>query len=63
MKNRIKEIRESKHMTKRDLAEKCGVCLDTINRLESRNVPKNVYISTLQKLAKGLDVPVGALLA
>lgn len=61
MKNHIKEIRESKNMSKKDLISSSGISRHTIDRLESGDF-KNIYISTLRKLAKGLGVPVSTLI-
>jgi transcriptional regulator with XRE-family HTH domain len=51
---RLKEIRESKFVTQRELAAKSGVGLSTIVRLEqSKQIPR---FSTVRKLAAALEV-------
>ena len=58
---RLKEIRERKFITQRELAAKAGVGLSTIVRLElSRQKPR---ISTARKLAVALGVKPGELVA
>ncbi|WP_082038843.1 helix-turn-helix domain-containing protein [Vibrio rotiferianus] len=53
---KIKEIRKKKSLTIEDLSEKSGVSVGHISRLE--NGKKSPTISTLEKLATALDVPV-----
>jgi len=58
---RLKEIRQRKFVTQRELAAKSGVGLTTIVRLElSRQKPR---ISTARKLAAALGVEPGELVA
>ena len=58
---RLKEIREKKFITQRELAAKSGVGLTTIARLElSRQRPR---ISTARKLAVALGIEPGELVA
>ena len=55
----LKEIRKSKGLTIKELADKSGVKLETIRALELEiNDPNNAKISTLIKLAKGLKCRV-----
>jgi putative transcriptional regulator len=49
-----KELREKKFMTQRELAEKAGVTVETISRLE--NGKYKPRFSTIKKLAKALGV-------
>ena len=52
--NRLKEIRESKHLTQEELAEKAGLNYRTIGRLE---VGKHqAHRSVIRVLAMALDV-------
>jgi transcriptional regulator with XRE-family HTH domain len=53
---KIKEIRKKKSLTIQDLAEKAGVSVGHISRLE--NGLKSPTISTLERLSKALDVPI-----
>ena len=55
MKTRLRELREERHLTQEALAARCGLHVDTITSIEC-GIRKNVYISTLSKLAKGLGV-------
>ncbi|EGR0791318.1 TPA: helix-turn-helix transcriptional regulator [Vibrio vulnificus] len=53
---KIKEIRKKKALTIQELAEISGVSEGHISRLE--NGLKSPTISTLEKLANALDVPI-----
>ena len=57
MGNRLKEIREEKHMTQEELSSKSGVSRQTIISLET-NQNYNVTIGTLTKLADALEITV-----
>jgi transcriptional regulator with XRE-family HTH domain len=57
MKTRLRELREERHLTQEALAARCGLNHHTISEIECE-IRKNVYISTLSKLAKGLGVDV-----
>lgn len=55
----LKEIRESKGMTRKELADKSGVHEKTIVALESGlNNPLNAKLSTLLALCKALNTKV-----
>jgi len=54
---RIKEGRINKGLTQKSLASKSGVSLSRLLNVESGNI-KNIQISTLYKIANGLDVKV-----
>jgi DNA-binding XRE family transcriptional regulator len=58
---RLRQIRESKGMTQRSLAEKAKMSYVYISNLE--NGKANVSLFTLQKLARVLKVRVGDLVA
>lgn len=58
MKNKIKELRLSQHLSQEQLAEKAGISVRTLQRLEAG---EDVSISTLNAVANALDVPVGDL--
>ncbi|MFM2625783.1 transcriptional regulator [Vibrio parahaemolyticus] len=53
---KIKEIRKKKSLTIQELSEKSGMSVGHISRLE--NGLKSPTISTLERLAKALDVPI-----
>ncbi|MCR9501918.1 helix-turn-helix domain-containing protein [Vibrio vulnificus] len=53
---KIKEIRKKKALTIQELAEISGVSEGHVSRLE--NGLKSPTISTLEKLANALDVPI-----
>lgn len=52
MKNKVKLLREEKNMTQNELAEKCGLSLRTIQRIEAGNILKG---HTLKTIAKTLE--------
>jgi transcriptional regulator with XRE-family HTH domain len=52
--SRLKEVRERKALSQRDLAQLAGVSPDTIRRLESRGDTANHV--TVRKLAAALNV-------
>ncbi|MGF1894055.1 helix-turn-helix domain-containing protein [Vibrio campbellii] len=53
---KIKEIRKKKSLTIQELSEKSGMSVGHISRLE--NGLKSPTISTLERLANALDVPI-----
>jgi len=50
----LKKIRETKNLTQEELAEKSGISVRTIQRIEAGTIPKGY---TLKTLAKSLEVP------
>lgn len=52
MSNQVKTFREQQHMTQAELAEKSGLSLRTIQRIEAGNIPKGF---TLKAIAKALQ--------
>lgn len=52
MKNRVQMLREEKKLTQAELAEKSGLSLRTIQRIEAGNIPKGF---TLKSLAQALE--------
>ncbi len=54
---KIKEIRESKHMTQDELAQKSGISRVTISAMEN-GVERNTTSRTLVKLAEALGVTI-----
>ena len=55
----LKDIRKSKHLSRRELAEKSGVHEQTIRFLEEQiNDPQDAKLSTLVKLARALHCKV-----
>lgn len=53
MKNKVQILREEKNITQNQLAERSGLSLRTIQRIEAGRVPKGF---TLKSLAKALEV-------
>lgn len=53
MRNKIKLLREQKNMTQNELAEKSGLSLRTIQRIEAGNIPKGF---TLKAIAQSLNI-------
>lgn len=54
MKNRLKEVRESKGMTQEELSRKSGVARTVISYLETEK-DMDVKLSTLTSIAKSVD--------
>ena len=56
---RIKYLRERAHLTQEKLAEKCGISLDYLGKIEvCINKPG---LKTLIKISDALDIPIKAL--
>ncbi len=53
MQSKVKTLREAKNLTQTELAEKSGLSLRTIQRIESGNIPKGF---TLKAIAKALEI-------
>lgn len=49
MKNKVKILREEKNMTQNELAEKSGLSLRTIQRIEAGNILKGFTLKTIAK--------------
>lgn len=60
MKNKIQILREAKNLTQTELAEKSGLSLRTIQRMEAGNIPKGF---TLKAIAQSLDTEPRYLIA
>ena len=56
----LRSIRHEKGLSQRELAESIDVDEKFISQLE--NKPRHVSTKTLERLASGLDIPVGELL-
>lgn len=57
MKLKLKQIREQKGISKRQLAIKSGVAISYISELENeKNLKKNPTINVICRLAKALEV-------
>ena len=50
------ETRNKKHMTQKELADKSGVSLRTINYIEDLDYGYNASLDVIQKMAKALGV-------
>lgn len=53
MQSKVKTFREAKNLTQTELAEKSGLSLRTIQRIESGNIPKGF---TLRAIAETLEI-------
>jgi len=53
MQSKVKLLREAKNLTQTELAEKSGLSLRTIQRIESGNIPKGF---TLRAIAETLEI-------
>lgn len=59
---RVRQLRRGKNMTKTFLAQKAGVSVDTISRIENAvETGYNTHLSTLASVAGALDVKTGEL--
>ena len=58
---RIKELREKRGMSQEDLAKKTALSQSTVSQVEREE--KDPSLSTLQKIAEGLDVHIAMLFA
>ena len=56
---RIKMLRENAHLTQEKLAEKCGISLDYLGKIEV-NINKP-GLKTLLKVSDALDIPIKTL--
>ncbi len=54
-----RELREQRGMTQEQLADASGLHLNTISKLENKE--REPLMTTIAKLAKGLEVPLGPL--
>ena len=53
----LKEIREKRCLTQKELAQKAGVSIGVITRIE-QNIHKNVLFASMLKIAKALNSSV-----
>lgn len=58
MENKVRLYREKQNLTQKELAEKSGLSLRTIQRVENGNIPKGF---TLNSLAEALEVDMATL--
>jgi putative transcriptional regulator len=58
----IRRLRKDAKLTQEQLAGKCGLTSQTIANIENEKDPAEPRLSTLMKIAKGLDVDVMRLL-
>ena len=59
--SRLREIRIRKHLTQQEVAELCGIEYKHYQVLEGPR-PDDVKLSTVEKIAAGLNVPLWKLL-
>jgi len=57
----IRALRIKRKLTQEELADKAGISTKYLQNLESKN-PKNASVVTLEKLAKGLEIPIWEIL-
>jgi DNA-binding Xre family transcriptional regulator len=53
---KLREIRQARHMSQREVALRAEVTNETVNRIERADAPRGVQPRTLRKLAAALDV-------
>lgn len=58
---RIRELRSEKDLTQEELANKSGISLKYIQRIEGKT-PPNIGLEYLAKLANGFSIPLWQLL-
>ena len=58
---KIRLLREKRHLTQGELAARAGISTKYLQNLEGKR-PKVASIITLEKLAKGLGIPVWKIL-
>jgi len=58
----LRSVREEKRMTQRDIAERSGVAMDVISRLENAHY-RSPGLRTLIRVATALGTPLGRLFA
>jgi transcriptional regulator with XRE-family HTH domain len=59
---RVRKLRRDKNLTKAALAQRSGLSVDTIRRIEGAGVTLyNPHLDTLAYVAQALDVKVGEL--
>jgi transcriptional regulator with XRE-family HTH domain len=59
--SRLRTLRLDRGLTQQELAVKAGLAIVTVARLETKprpDRPGSTNLSTLQKLARALDVPI-----
>ena len=57
----IRALRMKRKLTQEELADKAGVSTKYLQNLEGKN-PKSASVVTLEKLAKGLEIPIWEIL-
>jgi transcriptional regulator with XRE-family HTH domain len=57
----IRILRIKLKLTQEELAHKAGISTKYLQNLEGKN-PKNASVITLEKLAKGLEIPIWKIL-
>ena len=57
----IRTLRMKRKLTQEELADKAGVSTKYLQNLEGKN-PKSASVVTLEKLAKGLEIPIWEIL-
>lgn len=55
--NRLRTLRKEAELTQEELAKKATISVKYLQNLEGSN-PKNPSLLTLEKIAKGLNVPL-----
>lgn len=58
--NHVRKLRQAKGMTLEELAYECDIELSQVHRIEKGKT--NLSLSTLDAIAKGLEIPIGELL-
>ena len=59
--DRIKQLRKKNKLTQDELADRANISIKYLQNLEGKN-PKKASIVTLEKLAKGFNIPLPKIL-
>jgi len=60
--NRVRDARQRRFMTQDELAERTGIRIVTISRIENDRVESQPRLSTIRKIAEALNVSPGWLM-
>lgn len=58
----IQELRKKRGLTQEEAAKKCGIKYKYYQEHESQRSPRDMRLSTMEKIAKGLEVSLFELL-
>lgn len=59
----LKRLRKAKGLSQKDIAKALGLKQSTYDNIENGEQQKNIKLSTLEKLADALNIPLNALIS